>query len=41
MEAAALLVRCNAYALQTLLSTAASFINYAQFYSYRRVRPQV
>jgi hypothetical protein len=41
VEAAALLVRCNAYALQTLLSTAASFINYAQFYSYRRVRPQV
>lgn len=41
VEAAALLVRCNAYAAQTLLSLAAGFINYAQFYSYRRVRPQV
>lgn len=41
VEAAALLMRCNAYAAQTLLSLAAGFLNYAQFYSYRRMRPQV
>ena len=41
MEASALLVRCDAHAMQTLLSLAAGCANYLQFYSYRRARPQV
>lgn len=41
VDAAALLLRCDAHAAQTLLSLAAGCANYLQFYSYRRARPQV
>ncbi len=41
IEAAALLVRCNAHAAQTLLSLVAAIIHYRRFCGYRQSRPQV
>lgn len=41
MNAAALLVRCNAHVAQTLLSLAAAVIHYNRFCGYRQSRPQV
>lgn len=41
VDAAALLIRCNAHAVQTLLSLAAAATHYCRFFCHRQSRPQV